>query len=252
MTSIKQLFVNHEPGLCFHRGYSLIAPENTFSAFDAALRIGGTMIEFDCRLTKDNELAVIHDALVNRTSNGKGHVSNLTMKQMSQLDFGSWFSDKFRNERIPTLSEVFDFTKNKIALNIEIKVDKGFEQDSEIVRQCYEIIRSYKAEETTLVSSSFIPVISQMKRFDKRIATGALYHSSFGFGKDPIEIASSAKADYLILNGSAMRKKIVDNSHAKNILVGEYTINTHYRFKRAQRFGVDAIIANDPSLFAVK
>lgn len=95
--------------LVAHRGYSAIAPENTLSAFTAAIAGGAKAVEFDVRLSADRVPVLIHDPTVERTTDGTGNVSDLSLEQLKQLDAGLWFSDRFIGERIPTFSEALAF-----------------------------------------------------------------------------------------------------------------------------------------------
>ena len=96
-----------------HRGLSAEAPENTFDSFDLAISNGIEHIEFDVQLTKDNEVVIIHDDTVDRTSNGAGYVSEKNLKELKNLDFGSWFSGKFKCIKIPTFEELLDRYKER-------------------------------------------------------------------------------------------------------------------------------------------
>jgi glycerophosphoryl diester phosphodiesterase len=237
------------PIIVAHRGSSAMAPENTLAAFRQAIEGGADAIELDVRLTGDDKVVVIHDARLERTTDGHGKVCDFSLKELKRFSAGRWFHRRYMKERIPTLIEVLEIAQGKIALNIEIKTEKKPKQRFEIIEQCYNIIHSYDAEEAVLISSFFIPFIKRMKLYSHRIATSLLYHPVYHFGKSPIRIASSVKADYLILNGLSINPKIVSRAHAKQILVGEYTINTPRRFSHALRLGVDAIITNNPALF---
>ncbi|MCE5344663.1 MAG: hypothetical protein LLG13_00055 [Bacteroidales bacterium] len=110
-----------ERGLCAHRGASRTHPENTIPAFRAAINAGVQMIEFDVFMTKDNKMVVIHDGTVDRTTNGKGKVSDFTLEEIKKLDAGSWKAPEFAGERIPTIQEVLDVMPYNIWLNIHIK-----------------------------------------------------------------------------------------------------------------------------------
>ncbi|MCB9206383.1 MAG: glycerophosphodiester phosphodiesterase [Ignavibacteriales bacterium] len=111
-------------GICAHRGASNTHPENTLSAFKEAIRLGAHMIEFDVRMTSDNKLVIMHDESVDRTTNGKGKVINLTLNEIKKLDAGSWKSDIFKEEKVPTLEETLNIMPNNIWLNIHLKGDK--------------------------------------------------------------------------------------------------------------------------------
>ncbi len=112
-----------ERGLCAHRGAMETHPENTLSAFRAAIDAGAHMIEFDVALTSDNELVIIHDATVDRTTDGSGRVDELTLQEIRELDAGSWKSEDFAGERIPTIDEVLEMMPLNIWLNIHLKGD---------------------------------------------------------------------------------------------------------------------------------
>jgi glycerophosphoryl diester phosphodiesterase len=105
-----------------HRGCSGSYPENTLLAFRAAAELPITGVEFDVQLSKDGEVVVIHDTKVNRTTDGTGYVKDKTLDELKELDCGSWFSEEWRGEKIPTLDEVLDvFEETDHILNIEVK-----------------------------------------------------------------------------------------------------------------------------------
>ena len=108
-------------GICAHRGAVEHYPENTIPAFNEAIRLGAQMIEFDVQLTKDNQLVVIHDSSVDRTTNGVGPVNGMTLAELQKLNAGSWKSSKFSGVTIPTMREVLRIMPNNIWLNIHLK-----------------------------------------------------------------------------------------------------------------------------------
>jgi glycerophosphoryl diester phosphodiesterase len=110
-----------ERGLCAHRGANRTHPENTLAAFKEAIRIGAQMIEFDVQMSSDGMLIIMHDNTVDRTTNGTGKVSNLTLAELKKLDAGIWKHSTFKNERIPTLTETLEMMPTNIWLNIHIK-----------------------------------------------------------------------------------------------------------------------------------
>ena len=93
---------------CAHRGDVAAAPENTIPAFVSAVKKGAGMIEFDVQLSKDGHLVIMHDTSVDRTTNGKGRVSDLTFQELRALDAGGWFDPSFTNTQIPTLEEALN------------------------------------------------------------------------------------------------------------------------------------------------
>ncbi|WP_339727447.1 glycerophosphodiester phosphodiesterase family protein [uncultured Gimesia sp.] len=120
-----------QPLIVAHRGLLKVAPENTLSNFRACLelRLG---FEFDVQRTKDDHLVCIHDSTVNRTTNGSGKVSDLTLAEVKQLDAGSWFGSPFAGEKVPTVEQVLQlaagYKQHPILIAVDFK-DENVEQD---------------------------------------------------------------------------------------------------------------------------
>ena len=122
-----------------HRGFSENYPENTMSAFRAAIALGVDQIETDVRITKDGELVLIHDAYVDRTSNGTGVVHDMTYAELMELDFGAWKGEEFRGEKIVTLREFMELVKDlpEMTLDIELKEKAGHLYKKSLRRVCW-------------------------------------------------------------------------------------------------------------------
>src|ERR1700682_5975434 len=117
-----------------HRGGSGTFPENTLSAFRAAIEAGADMCELDVQLTRDGKVVVIHDDTVERTTDGQGEGAILTLEELQRLDAGALFKEGAqRGERIPTLDEVFELTRGRCGLNIELKATGLEAQVAEIM-----------------------------------------------------------------------------------------------------------------------
>ncbi len=101
------------------------------------------MVEFDLALTKDSHIVLMHDTTVNRTTNGHGNVADLTLSELRSLDAGSWKSWKYRNERIPTLSEALEVLPSNIWLNIHLK--GGAELSAKTAQKVAETSRLHQA-----------------------------------------------------------------------------------------------------------
>lgn len=128
-----------------HRGWSGKAPENTMSAIVLALEEPKiNSIEIDVHLTKDGVPVVIHDAKVDRTTNGSGYVKEKTAAEIKELDAGSWFSPLFAEEQIPTLDEVLTLTAGRKQLLIELKQTAGSYAGLE--KKVMELIQKHNAE----------------------------------------------------------------------------------------------------------
>ncbi|UQN34553.1 glycerophosphodiester phosphodiesterase [Alcaligenes aquatilis] len=126
--------LNHHwpyPALIAHRGAGKIAPENTLAAIRVGTQNGFRMMEYDVKLSRDAVPVLLHDDQLDRTSNGQGIASRLTLAELSALDFGAWHSSAYSGEPIPTLSSIAAFTlANQVHSNIEIKPTTGDEAET--------------------------------------------------------------------------------------------------------------------------
>lgn len=110
------------PLVIAHRGDSASAPEQTLAAFEQAVVRGADMIEVDVRRALDGELVLLHDARVDRTTDGGGRVDTLSFAELRQLDAGGWFAPSFAGERIPSMNEAFELAERSgVALCLEAK-----------------------------------------------------------------------------------------------------------------------------------
>ena len=147
-----------------HRGY-FDAPENTLSAFRMSKEMGFDMVECDVKFTKDNQPVLLHDSSVNRTSNGRGKISELTLEQVRQLDFGSWKSSLYEGERIPTFQEFIALcVELQLHPYIEIKGSTTLQQ----ARQLVEIVDDTDLSVTWIGRNrSVLTLISQLRTGDR-------------------------------------------------------------------------------------
>ena len=105
-----------------HRGASAVAPENTYAAFERAVADGGVYTETDVRATSDGALVLVHDAALDRTTDGRGPVSAITLERLRELDAGSWFGEAFRGERVPELPEFLAWIESRAPFGAAIEV----------------------------------------------------------------------------------------------------------------------------------
>jgi len=111
----------HRCGVAAHRGGAAAAPENTLAAFRRALADGAAMLECDLRRTRDGAIVAVHDATVDRTTDGHGRVADLPLATLRRLDAGGWKEPAFADERIPTLDEVLELDAPHVLWNLQIK-----------------------------------------------------------------------------------------------------------------------------------
>jgi len=134
-----------------HRGAKAYAPMNTLPAFQLAAEQGAHGIELDVHRSKDGHPVIVHDFEVDETTDGTGHVTQMTLAELKALDAGRWFGAEFAGVRIPTLDEVFEDLGARLFINVEIK-SESLETDGveEVVADC---IRRHNMAARVLVSS---------------------------------------------------------------------------------------------------
>ena len=144
-----------------HRGASAERPECTLAAIERAIEVGATAVELDVRLSRDGRLFILHDATLERTSDGKGPANDLTLKQLQQLDVGSWFDAAYRNERIPSLIEAARVCKRKVDIVLDLK-EQGDSYDRKVIR----VVREHGEAHRVIVG---VRSVSQAKRFRRML-----------------------------------------------------------------------------------
>ena len=230
-----------------HRGASAYYPENTLPSFEGAIAMGADMVELDVQLTSDQEVVVFHDEKISRCTDGRGKIADYSLVSLKKMDAGSWFEKKFKNARIPTLVEVLDICKNKIAVNIEIKteaVNKMFFGDIE--EKCLKILE-HKGMREHVVFSSFDPhAIMHLKQIDNTAVAAVLFEKKHYGSKLPSEIMESVNADAFNCSASELNRKWLINIKSKNIPVNIYTVNDEKNMKKFLGMGVNGIFTNKP------
>jgi glycerophosphoryl diester phosphodiesterase len=226
-----------------HRGFSSKYPENTMIAFEKAVEENCDGIETDLNMTKDGVIVICHDETLNRTTNGSGYIKDYTYKELSKLDAGTKFSDKFKDQRIITIDELLDYVKDKnILLNLELKNDLIHYENLE--EKTIEKIYEYRLQDNVILSSFNHYSMLKVKELDNNIKTGLLYCGTI---YNAYEYAKKLNADALHpYYPAVMNKKIVDEIKENSIAINTYTVNEEIVMKKLIKLGVDGIITNYP------
>jgi glycerophosphoryl diester phosphodiesterase len=228
-----------------HRGASRYAPENTLAAFRLALEHGVPAVECDVRRTQDGHLVVIHDAAVDRTTDGHGAVGSFALESLRSLDAGRWFGPEFAGERIPLIEEVLEAVRGRALIQIEIKNNPIPSEGIE--HKVAGAIRRHGMEDDALVMSFDHRIIREFKSAAPRIATGILYAARL---IDPIAAARAAAADALCVEWGYVGRDLVDIAHQAGLGVFVWTVDDEQDIRRCADIGVDGIASNDTRLIA--
>ncbi|MBK8944611.1 MAG: glycerophosphodiester phosphodiesterase [Ignavibacteriae bacterium] len=234
-----------------HRGESFEAPENTLASINLAWERNVDAIEIDVHLSKDNYVVVIHDSTLKRISGINKKVKNLNLYELKNFDVGSWKSDQFANEKIPTLNEVLITIPNSGKIIIEIKSDIKI-----LTYLKNDIIESkLKPEQIEIISFKYSVVKEAKKIFPQnKILFNAyldynFYTKIISQNADKlIDKIKNAHLDGLnVFAGNMLDENFVKKIKSENLILYAWTIDNLKTAKRLISFGIDGIITNKPS-----
>lgn len=239
-----------------HRGGGGLFPENTLEAFDYSAKMGVDVLELDVHATSDGTLVVMHDATVERTTNGAGKVSQMTFETLKKLDAGFQFSIDggqtfpFRGRKIavPTLEEIFAAFP-ETTFNIEPK-----QQTPSIIKPLCALVRERKMVDKTIVGSFNQTILDEFRRECPEVATSASPSEVSRFlamAKTGVGDAYSPPMQALQVpeNLGALQvvsKEFVEAAHRRNLKVHVWTINETADMQRLIEMGVDGIMTDYP------
>jgi glycerophosphoryl diester phosphodiesterase len=236
-----------KPLIIGHRGYRAKYPENTLAGFKAAIDAGADMIEFDVRLSQDGHPVVIHDARLDRTTDGAGPVFAKPLRELKKHDAGGWFHPRFKTETLPTLDEVLDLVNKRVLMNIEIKVDANQPCDSYegIEEKVMDSVFRHNAGDYVLISSFNRNILEKLRLMKVPPAIGVL--SEFGEEKEGLAACRTLDAFSWHPYYLALDKAQVVRAHENGFKVICYTVNEPDDIRKLIDMGVDGLFTDDPA-----
>lgn len=232
-----------------HRGASAYYPENTMSAFRAAVEMKADMIELDVLLSKDDIPVVFHDAKLNKRSNGKGLVSNYSFEELRKLDAGSWFHSKFRGEKIPSLKEVLEFTKDKVLVNIEIKTEAVSDKTEEgIVELVLDMVKELEIEDQIIISSFDYRVMERVRARNSEIKLALLYEKKQSGKRNPVQLVKDYNVDAFNFGKRYLSDGWIKQLNENGIPFFVYTVNDEDTMREIIRSGAKGIFSDKPDV----
>jgi glycerophosphoryl diester phosphodiesterase len=234
------------PKVIGHRGAKAYAPENTLSSIHAAADMGIEWVEIDVKLTADGEAIIFHDEELDRTTNGSGLVRNTKLQDIRELDAGSWFSESYIGEKIPTLDEALEVILNRgLGLNLEIKPCEG--REVETAEVALDILtRVWPDDVAPPLLSSFQAVsLETAMHMIESYPRGMLFEEHQENWQDIMEYLA---ASTLNIDGRKVTQDQIEEylEYRKPILC--YTINDPILAKRLINWGVDSLFSDNPDV----
>lgn len=227
-----------------HRGASAYAPENTLPAFELAERQGADGVELDVHLSADGELVVIHDETVDRTSDGTGAVSELSLESLRELDFSNG-RPGYAGVSIPTLAEVFELVRpSRMLVNVELKTNPNFQPgiESAVVAA----VEQAGMADRVLLSSFNHLTLKTVQQIAPHLPVALLFdeimYLPWEYAREFGAVAINPAYSYLQVNGA------VELAHAAGIRINPWTIDNPQHLAWALELGVDAVITNTPDV----
>jgi glycerophosphoryl diester phosphodiesterase len=214
------------------------------AAFRRAVEMGACFIETDLHLTRDARVVAIHDATLDRTTNGHGLVDLMPLAEVRQLDAGAWFrsrsAESFAGERVPTLDEVLRFARERdIIFYLELKSDSTWGVEHAVVAALRDT-----GEAARVVILSFDPAtLLSVNRLDQTMMTGYLCEIP---SNDLVERSVRAGARQIAPRGDLVTPALVTRAHEAGLQVVAWTINEPDQMRRLIAAGVDGIMSDYP------
>jgi len=233
------------PTVIAHRGDKTHAPENTLAAFNLAADKGADAVEFDVKCSRDGQVVVIHDQTVNRTTNGSGDVSRLSLAALRDLDVGAWFSRQFTGEKIPTLDEVFEALGKRLFMNVEL-TNYATPGDG-LVPKVADLVKHHAVQDRVIFSSFRARNLRMARSLLPEVPRGLLtLPGVLGFWGRSI----AWRGDYFALHPflADVTAGLVNRLHAAGKCINVWTVNGEGDLKKMIGLGVDAIFTDDPGL----
>ena len=227
-----------------HRGARGHAPENTMTSFMVGAEMGVDAVETDVQLSKDGEVVLIHDHTVDRTTDGRGFVKDLTLAELKRLDAGSWYDAKHAGERIPTLTELLAWARDRVGVAIEIK--NGPIYYPGIAEKTIRLVRRHGMGRQVILISFDHLVLREAKQIAPEIATGILY---VGGLVDAVAAARAALADSLNPNWAFVTPELVRAAHVAGLAISPWNPNDLATLRTLSDMGVDSAGTDYPELF---
>ncbi len=231
-----------------HRGESFDAPENTLASINLAWERNADAVEIDIHLSKDNQIIVMHDSNTKRTATKNKEISEQTLKELKELDAGSWKDKKWVNEKIPTLKEVLNTVPPNKRLIIEIK------SDEKIISYLKEEIQNsaLSTNQIEFISFNYSTIVKTKKSFPE-YATLYLVDLDYKWYtkiispsvKKLITKVKEGNLDGLnVWAGKLLTKKFADKVKSAGLLLYVWTVDDPTHARKLVNWGIDAITTN--------
>ncbi len=213
--------------------------ENTLSAFKNAVRNKAKAIEMDIHLTKDDEIIIIHDKTIDRTTNATGKISDYTTEQLQHV-----FTNKNFDEHLPKLDSVFEEFKDNVNYIIEIKPLKNKIKTQLIISKMLSLIEKHNLKNNCFVISFYPQPLLMMKNNRLKIPTGLIVYKKFFFSRLLLSLAFILGVDSINCFYKNLDNKLVKKIRKAGYKIGTWTVNDKVELERIMKLKIDYITSD--------
>jgi glycerophosphoryl diester phosphodiesterase len=245
MENLKQFALEKEKLIVAHRGASGEQPENSLIAIEKAIQQGADMIEIDIQITADNEVIVFHDDYLGRTAPGNNKISEVNFEDIKNLDAGTWFSEQFKDEKIPLLNEVIDLINGKAYLLLELKSykDPNFAEKFQFIK---ELLYERDFIPMTLLASFDYNLLKRIKNDNKNFNTAGIKIPDKFI--NPLELNEVTSNDVFICSAQEYNSELDEIIVKNNLFAGVYGVDDLDTLNNLNCYNIKAFGTNYPAL----
>ena len=221
-----------------HRGASAAAPENTMAAVKRAIEDGADWVEIDVQETADGEIVVFHDSDFMKLAGNKLRIWDATMADLKEIDIGSWFNPRFKDERVPTLAQVLQACKGKAGVNIELKY---YGHDRDLEKRVIQNVEENDMASEVVIMSLKMDAVNKMKSLRPDWKVGLLMSVAAGD-------TSTLNVDFLVVNTRFADRSFIRSTHKNGKQVITWTVNDAPTMSIMIGRRVNGLITDEPAL----
>lgn len=227
------MFVNYA-----HRGASAYAPENTMVAFQKGIELGATGLELDLQKTKDEKIVIFHDEYIDKKSNGTGKIEDYTYQELLDLDFGSWFDQKYKGEHIALFEDFAKKFFNKdLTFAIELKVPK-------MEKEVLEIIKKYATHDKIYITSFEYELLENIRKMENNIKLSWLIKEEIN--ENNIKKLLKIKGNQICPQAKFITEKGILLAKQNGIGVRLWGISNEKTMKEVYKLDIEGMTVNFP------
>lgn len=237
------------PLIIAHRGDSAHRPENTLAAFASALEVGADLVEFDVQLTRDGRVVVIHDAAVDRTTNGAGDVRQMSLAEVRALSAGypERFGTAFAGERVPVLAEALGLLRDRARVMIEIKKDSVTDDGAAgIEAQTVDEVRRARMARDVVIISFDRRALLRCREHAPEITRGRLFYRA-----DPGDVLAGARevgSDLVMPEKGMLSEALRDRAREAGLKMATWVVDDPEELRALARFELYGVGSNRPGV----